>query len=64
MGTLGLIILAQEQGQNLDQVFNSRQGCACVSHGITQLTKLPNLKLKTQPKQLLGCLLLAFVLLV
>ncbi len=50
-------------GQNLGQVFNSRQGPACIRHPSTLLTKQPNFKLKTQSKQLLGSFLLAFALL-
>ncbi len=34
----------------------------CISHAIALITKWPNLKLKTRPKQLLGYLLLAFTL--
>jgi hypothetical protein len=49
-------------GQNLGQVFNSRLGRACICHAIACMTKRPNLKLKTQPKQLLGSLPLAFTL--
>jgi hypothetical protein len=48
------------EGQNLGQVFNPRLNRACIGHTIVNITKLPNLKLKTQPKQLLGFLLLAF----
>jgi hypothetical protein len=47
-------------GLNQDRVFNSRLGCACTGHEIVHITKQPNLKLKTQPKQLLGYLQLAF----
>ncbi len=49
-------------GQNLGQVFNSRLGRACICRGIAYITKRPNLKLKTRPKQLLGSLPLAFTL--
>jgi hypothetical protein len=49
-------------GLNLGRVFHSRLGCACIGHAIVHITKQPNLKLKTQPKQLLGSLLLAFAL--
>jgi hypothetical protein len=49
-------------GQNLGQVFNSRLGRACTCHAIEHITKRPNLKLKTWPKQLLGSLPLAFSL--
>jgi hypothetical protein len=49
-------------GQNLGRVFNSRLGCACIRNVIVHITKQPNLKLKTWPKQLLGSLPLAFVL--
>jgi hypothetical protein len=43
-------------GWNLGRVFSSRLG-----HSIVRKSKQPNLKLKTQPKQLLGYLLLAVV---
>jgi hypothetical protein len=49
-------------GQNLGRVFNSRLGRACIGHAIVHITKQPNLKLKTQPKQLSGSLLSAFTL--
>jgi hypothetical protein len=49
-------------GQNLGRVFNSRLGRACMFRAIAYITKQPNLKLKTWPKQLLGSLLLAFEL--
>jgi hypothetical protein len=49
-------------GQNLGRVFNSRLGRACMGHAIVRITKQPNLKLKTWPRQLLGSLLLAFAL--
>jgi len=41
-------------GQNLGRVFNFRNGH--VVHFLCYGVKLPNLKLKTQPKQLLGSL--------
>jgi hypothetical protein len=43
-------------GQNLGQVFHSRLGHAGIGHAIVHITKQPNLKLKTQPKQLLSYL--------
>ena len=46
-------------GQKLGLVFHSRLGRACIGHAIVHITKQPDLKLKTQPKQLLGSLLLA-----
>ncbi len=49
-------------GQNLGRVFHSRLGCTCIGHAIVSITKQPNLKLKTEPKQLLSSLPLAFVL--
>ncbi len=49
-------------GQDLSRVFNSRLGCACICRAIAHITKRPNLKVRTWPKQLLGSLLLAFVL--
>ncbi len=48
-------------GWNLGQVFCSRLGCTCIGHAIVRKSKQPNLKLKTQPKQLLGYLPLAVV---
>ncbi len=41
-------------GQNLGPVFNSRCGCKCAMHLCRYEAKRPNLKLKSQPKQLLG----------
>jgi hypothetical protein len=49
-------------GQNLGQVFHCRIGFTCTGHAIIHITKQPNLKLKTWPKQLLGSLPLAFAL--
>jgi hypothetical protein len=49
-------------GWNLGWVFNNRLGHACIGIAIVHITKQPNLKLKTRPKQLLGSLLLAFAL--
>jgi hypothetical protein len=52
----------QLTGQNLGRVFNSRSGCVCAMHLSCFETKLPNLMLKTRPKQLLGYLPLDIVL--
>jgi hypothetical protein len=52
----------QLTGQNLGQFFNSRSGCMCAMHLCSYEAKQPNLKLKTQPKQRLGSLPLAFTL--
>jgi hypothetical protein len=49
-------------GQNQGRVFNSRLSRACIGYAIVHITKQPNLKLKTRPKQLLGSLPLAFAL--
>jgi len=49
-------------GRNRGRVFNSRHGRACICRAIAYVTKQPNLKLKTQPEQLLGSLPLAFAL--
>jgi hypothetical protein len=46
----------QPTGQNLRQVFNFRNGREHSVHFIFYRVKLPNLKLKTQTKQLLGSL--------
>jgi hypothetical protein len=43
-------------GQNLGRVFNFRFGHLHAEHFWCYLVQLPNLKLKTQPKQLLGSL--------
>ncbi len=43
-------------GRNLGRVFNSRSGCVGVMQLHCSETKLPNLMLKTRPKQLLGSL--------
>ncbi len=53
----------KQTGWNLGQVFHSRLGCTCIGHAIVYITKQPNLKLKTRPKQLLGSLPLVFALL-
>ncbi len=45
-------------GRNHGQVFNTRCGCMHAKHLCCYEIKLPNLKLKTQAKQLLGCVLL------
>jgi len=50
--------------QNLGRVFNFRFRRACVCRAMAYITKRLNLKLKTQPKHLLGSLQLAFALLV
>jgi hypothetical protein len=50
------------EGQNLGRVLNSRCSGACIGHAIVHITKQNNLKLKTQPIQLLGYLPLAFAL--
>jgi hypothetical protein len=52
----------QLTGQNLGRVFNFRNGRVHVVHFLCYVVKLPNLKLKTQPKQLLGYLPLDIVL--
>jgi hypothetical protein len=52
----------QLTGQNLGRVFNFRSGCVHAVHLLYYGVKLPNLKLKTRPKQLLGYLLLHIVL--
>jgi hypothetical protein len=46
----------QLTGQNLGRVFNFRSGCLHSAHLRRHQVKLPNLKLKTRPKQLLGSL--------
>jgi hypothetical protein len=48
----------QLTGQNLGLVCNSRSGCLHDVHLHSFIAKLPNLKLKTQPRQLLACILL------
>ncbi len=48
----------QLTGQNLGQVFNSRSDRVYDIHSCWHWAKLPNLKLKTRPKQLSGSLLL------
>jgi hypothetical protein len=45
-------------GQNLGRVFNFRFGHLQAEHFRCYQVKLPNLKLNTRPKQLLGSLLL------
>jgi hypothetical protein len=46
----------QSTGQSLGRVFNSRRGCVLAIQLRYFEIKLTNLKLKTQPKQLLGSL--------
>jgi hypothetical protein len=48
----------QLSGQNLGRVFNSRGGHVYAMHSSVYYSKLPNFKLKTWPKQLLGSVLL------
>ncbi len=52
----------QLAGRNLGRVFNSRSGCTHTMYFNPCKAKRPNLKLKTWPKQLLGCLTLDIVL--
>jgi hypothetical protein len=52
----------QLAGQNLGQVFNFRFGHLHAAHFWCYQLKLPNLKLKTRPKQLLGSLPLVIML--
>jgi hypothetical protein len=52
----------QQTGQNLGRVFNFRFGHLSAEHFWCYQVKLPNLKLKTRPEQLLGSLLLVIVL--
>jgi hypothetical protein len=54
--------LLQLTGQNLGQVFNFRFGHWHAEHFWCYQAKLPNLKVKTQPKQLLGSLPLVITL--
>jgi len=49
----------QLTGRNLGRVFNFRFGPLQAEHFRCCQIKLPNLKLKTRPKQLLGSLLLS-----
>ncbi len=49
-------------GQNFCGIFNSKLRRGCIYNVIACITKWPNLKLKTQPEQLLGYLPLAFAL--
>ncbi len=46
----------QLTGRNLGRVFNLRSGCVCAMQLSCFETKLPNLMLKTRPKQLLSSL--------
>jgi hypothetical protein len=48
--------------QNLGRVFSCRSGLVHAMHLLCYGVKLPNLKLKTRPKQLLGSLPLDIVL--
>jgi hypothetical protein len=49
-------------GQSLGQIYNSRSGCVLPYTHVAIKQKLPNLKLKTWLKQLLGFLPLDIVL--
>jgi len=55
-------IQLQLTGRNLGQVFNFRVGHLHADHFLCYRVKLPNLKLKTRPKQLLGSLPLVIAL--
>jgi hypothetical protein len=48
--------ILQLSGQNLGRVFNFRSGNLHAVYSWGYQSKLPNLKLKTRPKQLLGSL--------
>ncbi len=50
------MVKLQLTGQNLGRVFYSRLGRALKYRAFVYITKQPNLKLKTRPKQLLGYL--------
>jgi hypothetical protein len=52
----------QLTGQNLGRVFNFRSGHLHTAAFLVLSVKLPNLQLKTQPKQLLGSLPLVIAL--
>jgi hypothetical protein len=52
----------QLTGRNLGQVFNFRNGHLHAAQFWCYRVKLPNLKLKTRPKQLLGSLELVIAL--
>ncbi len=52
----------QLTAQNLGRVFNFRNGHVHAMHFLCYRVKLTNLKLKTQPEQLLGYLPLDIVL--
>jgi hypothetical protein len=54
--------ILQLTGQNLGRVFNFRFDHLHAEHFWCYQVKLPNLKLKTRPKQLLGSLLLVIAL--
>jgi hypothetical protein len=50
----------QLTGQNMGQVFNSKNSCMFDMHLLSYEAKRPYFKLKTQPPELLGQLPLAF----
>jgi hypothetical protein len=52
----------QLTGQNMGRVFYFRYGRVRAVHFLCLGVKLPNLKMKTQPKQVLGSLLLDIAL--
>jgi hypothetical protein len=57
-----LVFRASANRTKPGQVFNSRSGRVYATHSCCYWVKLPNLKLKTQPKQLLGSLPLDILL--
>ncbi len=54
--TTVIMVNLQLTGRKLGRVFNFRNGRVHAVHFLCYGTKLPNLELKTQPKQLLGSL--------
>jgi hypothetical protein len=52
----------QQRGPNLGQLFNLNSGHLQAATFLVLSVKLPNLQLKTQPKQFLGSLLLVITL--
>jgi hypothetical protein len=56
------VLIRMLQLLDLGRVFNSRCGCVCATQLHCFETKLPNVMLKTRPKQLLGYLRLNITL--
>jgi hypothetical protein len=59
---LSVITLGMDKLKLTGRKLGRVRTCFCICRAVAYITKWPNLKLQTQPKQLLGYLPLAFVL--